>query len=331
MVNVAFELGNQVQEELEFSENIDSIQYDSLLIMGMGGSGVSGDVLSLLSNEVSSKKITVRKSYSIPKKIMEVKPFCLFISYSGNTEETLSGLNDAIKNNLDWAVISSGGKLIDLAIEHNKEYIKIPDGLQPRAAFGYLTQAVCKIVDIVEGTNFLKELRDVGNYLNEILNEEEDSEIFIEAKKIAKQINKKTCIIYGGTDLTELVASRWKTQINENAKSKAFVGSMPEVHHNEILSWDADVEGSKSNYVLILLRDNSENSQIAKRFDLTQKLLGEKVEIFNIEPKSQSTSLIKLMELVLLGDLFSISLANELNMIPEDIEGIENLKKLLED
>ena len=331
MVNVAFELGNQVQEELEFSENIDSIQYDSLLIMGMGGSGVSGDVLSLLSNEVSSKKITVRKSYSIPKKIMEVKPFCLFISYSGNTEETLSGLNDAINNNLDWAVISSGGKLIDLAIEHNKEYIKIPDGLQPRAAFGYLTQAACKIVDIVEGTNFVKELIDVGNYLNEILNEEEDSEIFIEAKKIAKQINKKTCIIYGGTDLTELVASRWKTQINENAKSKAFVGSMPEVHHNEILSWDADVEGSKSNYVLILLRDNSENSQIAKRFDLTQKLLGEKVEIFNIEPKSQSTTLIKLMELVLLGDLFSISLANELNMIPEDIEGIENLKKLLED
>ena len=331
MVNVAFELGNQVQEELEFSENIDSIQYDSLLIMGMGGSGVSGDVLSLLSNEVSSKKITVRKSYSIPKKIMEIKPFCLFISYSGNTEETLSGLNDAINNNLDWAVISSGGKLIDLAIEHNKEYIKIPDGLQPRAAFGYLTQAACKIVDIVEGTNFVKELIDVGNYLNEILNEEEDSEIFIEAKKIAKQINKKTCIIYGGTDLTELVASRWKTQINENAKSKAFVGSMPEVHHNEILSWDADVEGSKSNYVLILLRDNSENSQIAKRFDLTQKLLGEKVEIFNIEPKSQSTTLIKLMELVLLGDLFSLSLADELNMIPEDIEGIENLKKLLED
>ena len=331
MVNVAFELGNQVKEELEFSENIDSIQYDSLLIMGMGGSGVSGDVLSLLSNEVSLKKITVRKSYSIPKKIMEIKPFCLFISYSGNTEETLSGLNDAINNNLDWAVISSGGKLIDLAIEHNKEYIKIPDGLQPRAAFGYLTQAACKIVDIVEGTNFVEELIDVGNYLNEILNEEEDSEIFIEAKKIAKQINKKTCIIYGGTDLTELVASRWKTQINENAKSKAFVGSMPEVHHNEILSWDADVEGSKSNYVLILLRDNSENSQIAKRFDLTQKLLGEKVEIINIEPKSQSTTLFKLMELVLLGDLFSLSLADELNMIPEDIEGIENLKKLLED
>ena len=331
MVNVAFELGKQTKEELECSKNIDSIQYDSLLVMGMGGSGVSGDVLSLLSNEVSSKNVTVRKSYSVPKKLLELKPFCLFISYSGNTEETISGLEDAIKNNLDWAVISSGGKLIELALEHDKEYIKIPKGLQPRAAFGYLTQAVCKIVDITEGTDFLKELSEAGDYLNEILKEEEDSEIFIEAKNIASQVNKKTCVIYGGTEMSELVASRWKTQINENAKSKAFVGSMPEVHHNEILSWDADLKGSKSNFVLIFLRDDVENPQIAKRFNLTKKLLGEKVNIINIKPKSKGSTLIKLMELVLLGDLFSLSLADELKMIPEDIKGIEYLKKLLED
>ena len=331
MVNVAFELGNQTKEELECSNNIDSIQYDSLLVMGMGGSGVSGDVLSLLSNQVSSKNIIVRKSYSVPKNLIESNPFCLFISYSGNTEETISGLEDAIKNNLDWAVISSGGKLIDLALENDKEYIKIPDGLQPRAAFGYLTQAVCKIVDVAEGTDFVKELRDAGDYLNDILKANEDSEIFIEAKRIANHVNKKTCVIYGGTQLSELVASRWKTQINENAKSKAFVGSMPEVHHNEILSWDADLQGSKSNFVLIFLRDDLENPQILKRFNLTKKLLGEKVDILNIEPRSKDTTLIKLMELVLLGDLFSLSLAEKLNMIPEDIEGIENLKKLLED
>jgi len=331
MVNVAFELGNQTKEELECSKNIESIKYDSLLVMGMGGSGVAGDVLSLLSNEVSIKNITVRKSYSIPKKISERKPFCLFISYSGNTEETISGLEVAIKNNLDWAVISSGGKLMEYALEHNKEYIKIPPGLQPRAAFGYLTQAVCKIVDVVESTNFLKELRDAGDYLNEILNLKEDSEIFIKAKNLANQVNKKTCVIYGGTELSELVASRWKTQINENSKSKAFIGSIPEVHHNEILSWDADLEGSKSNFVLIFLRDDTENPQIVKRFNLTNELLQEKVQIFNIEPKSKDTTLIKLMELVLLGDLFSISLAGELKMTPEDIKAIENLKKLLED
>ena len=330
MVNVAFELGNQTKENLEYSNNIDSIKYESLLVMGMGGSGVAGDVLSLLSNEVSIKNITVRKAYSIPKKLIEQKPFCLFISYSGNTEETISGLEDAIKNNLDWAVISSGGKLIELALEHDKEYIKIPEGLQPRAGFGYLTQAVCKIVDIAEGTDFVKELRDAGDYLNEILEKEEDSEIFIKAKNIANQVNKKTSVIYGGTEMSSLVASRWKTQINENAKAKAFVGSIPEVHHNEILSWEADLDGSKSNFVLILLRDDTENPQVSKRFNLTKELLGEKVQIININPKSKGATLIKLMELVLLGDLFSLCLADQLKMIPEDIEAIENLKKLLE-
>ncbi len=331
MVNIAFELGNQTKEEIQYSKNIDSIMYESLLVMGMGGSGVAGDVLSLLSNEISSKNIIVRKSYSIPKKIIELKPYCLFISYSGNTEETISGLEDAIKNNLNWAVISSGGKLIDFALKHNKEYIKIPEGLQPRAAFGYLAQAVARIVDIVEGSNYLKELREAGDYLNSILDKKEDSEIFIEAKNIANQVNKKTLGIYGGTELTELAASRWKTQINENAKSKAYVGSMPEVHHNEILSWDADINGSKSNFALIFLRDKTENPQIAKRFNLTQKLIGDKVDIFNIETKSSETTLIKLMELVLFGDLLSLSLADKLEMIPEDIETIENLKKLLGD
>tara|TARA_B100000427_G_scaffold136081_1_gene113119 strand:- start:9407 stop:10402 length:996 start_codon:yes stop_codon:yes gene_type:complete len=331
MVNIAFELGNQTKEEIQYSKNIDSIMYESLLVMGMGGSGVAGDVLSLLSNEISSKNIIVRKSYSIPKKIIELKPYCLFISYSGNTEETISGLEDAIKNNLNWAVISSGGKLIDFALKHNKEYIKIPEGLQPRAAFGYLAQAVARIVDIVEGSNYLKELREAGDYLNSILDKKEDSEIFIEAKNIANQVNKKTLGIYGGTELTELAASRWKTQINENAKSKAYVGSMPEVHHNEILSWDADINGSKSNFALIFLRDKTEHPQIAKRFNLTQKLIGDKVDIFNIETKSSETTLIKLMELVLFGDLLSLSLADKLEMIPEDIETIENLKKLLGD
>jgi len=331
MVNIAFQLGDQTKEELEYSENIDSINYDSLLIMGMGGSGVAGDVLSLLSNETSSKNIIVRKSYSIPKKIIERKPFCLFISYSGNTEETISGLEEAVKNNLNWAVISSGGKLIEYALKHNKEYIRIPEGLQPRAAFGYLAQAVCKIVDIVEGTEFLKDLRNAGDYLNEILEEKEDSEIYTEAKNIANRLNKKTSIIYGGTELSELVASRWKTQINENAKSKAYIGSIPEVHHNEILSWDADIQGSKKNFALIFLRDINEHPKISKRFNLTEKLLGDKIDIINVETKSSDTLLIKLMELVLLGDLLSLSLADKLEMVPEDIETIENLKKLLGD
>ena len=86
MVNVAFDLGDQTKEKLECSSNLGSIQYDSLLIMGMGGSGIAGDVLSLLSEEASAKNIIVRKTYTIPEKLIEINPFCIFISYSGNTE-----------------------------------------------------------------------------------------------------------------------------------------------------------------------------------------------------------------------------------------------------
>ncbi len=329
MTNIAYELGNQVQENLQSSNSIDAISYDSLLIMGMGGSGVSGDVLKLLSNSVVSTEVNVVKNYTIPQGLIPKKPFCLFISYSGNTEETISGVNEAISNKFNWAVISSGGKLIDLAKNHEKEYIQIPSGLQPRAAFGYLAQAVSIFLDNNENTNFTSELHESGKYLNDLLKNGKDSEIEKIAEKYSTTIMHKTCVIYAGTELTELVSSRWKTQINENSKSKAFIGSMPEVHHNEILSWEADLNGSKENFIIIFLRSPFEHPQIKKRFELTEQLLGNKVQILNIFPKESKSKLKILMELVLLGDLLSISLAAKLNMVPEDIDTIEKLKKLL--
>jgi glucose/mannose-6-phosphate isomerase len=329
MTNVAYELGHQLQENLVSSQAVDSISYKSLLIMGMGGSGVAGDVLKLLSNSVVSTEVTVVKNYVIPSNLIKKKPYCLFISYSGNTEETVSGLNEAIANNFNWAVISSGGNLIDLAKSHQKEYIQIPSGLQPRAAFGYLTQAVSIILDNNENTNFVHQLYEAGTYLNELLEDAKDSEIEQLANTYSKKIMNKTCVIYGGTEVTELVSSRWKTQINENSKSKAFIGSMPEVHHNEILSWQADSNGSMENFIVIFLRSPFEHPQIKKRFKLTEKLLGDKVEILNISTKESNNKLKILMELVLLGDLLSICLADHLKMVPEDIDTIEELKKLL--
>ena len=214
-------------------------------------------------------------------------------------------------------------------IAHQKEFIQIPSGLQPRAAFGYLSKAVCTFLDHNENTDFALQLNDAGTYLNELLEKAEESEIEELAGEYSKIIMNKTCVIYGGTQITELVSSRWKTQINENAKSKAFIGSMPEVHHNEILSWQADLEGSRENFVVIFLRSPYEHPQISKRFEHTEKLLNNRVQILNIFPKESKNKLKILMELVLLGDLLSISLAYNLEMVPEDIDTIEELKKLL--
>ena len=329
MLNIAFDLKNQIISDLESSSNLEKISYENLLIMGMGGSGVAGDVMKVLSNEISDKNIIVHKDYSIPKQFLKFRPLCLFISYSGNTEETLSGISDAKKNNLDWIVISSGGKLIDIAQEEGKDYIKIPNGLQPRAAFGYLTLAISRILDIVEGSDYVSQLNEASSYLDKLSEKAEESDINKFSLNICESINKKTAIIYSGTNLSKVVSSRWKTQINENAKSKAFVGYLPEVHHNEILSWDADLDGSKKNYIVILIRDKNENVQISKRFEFTKELIGEKVNIVEVNLKNQESTLKTLLELVLLGDLVSLNLANRLTIDPKNIDTIENLKKLL--
>tara|TARA_B100001027_G_scaffold133855_1_gene92716 strand:- start:1480 stop:2475 length:996 start_codon:yes stop_codon:yes gene_type:complete len=329
MLNVAFDLKNQIISDLESSSNLEKISYENLLIMGMGGSGVAGDVMKVLSNEISDKNITVLKDYSIPKQVIKLSPLCLFISYSGNTEEILSSINDAKENNLDWIVISSGGKLIDIAIEEDKEYIKIPIGLQPRAAFGYLILAISKILDIAESSNYVSQLNEVSSYLENLSKKADESDINKLSIDICEKIDKKTVIIYSGTDLSQVISSRWKTQINENAKSKAFVGNLPEVHHNEILSWNADMDGSKKNYIIILIRDKNENDQIKKRFELTKQLIGEKVDITEVNLDNQESTLKTLLELVLLGDLVSLNLARKHAINPNNIDTIEKLKKLL--
>ena len=329
MLNIAFDLKNQIISDLESSSNLEKISYENLLIMGMGGSGVAGDVMKVLSNEISDKNIIVHKEYSIPKQVLKFRPLCLFISYSGNTEETLSGISDAKKNNLDWIVISSGGKLIDIAIEEGKEDTKIPSGLQPRAASGYLTLAISRILDIVEGSDYVSQLNDASSYLNKLTEKAEESDINKLSLNICESINKKTVVIYSGTNMSKVISSRWKTQINENAKSKAFVGYLPEVHHNEILSWDADTDGSKKNYIVILIRDRNEHVQISKRFEFTKELIGEKVNIVEVNLNNQESTLKTLLELVLLGDLVSLNLANRLTIDPKNIDTIENLKKLL--
>ena len=329
MIEHVLDLGNQLKKELETSRDFVIDSYNDLLIVGMGGSGVAGDVLKLVLNETSQINVEVRKAYGIPEVIADRRPKCLFISYSGNTEETVEAVNDAIKYKLDWSVISSGGQLLELAEELKRPFVKVPTGLQPRAAFGLMTKAVMHFVSSdIEG-KYLEMCKQTGEYLNKAIANQSENELLSHALQISKEIGSKTAVIYGGTPLTYLVAQRWKTQINENAKSKAFVGYMPEVHHNEILSWEANKEGSKNNYQLLFLRSSKETSQISKRFELTKEIIGNKVDISEIKNISSENIISNLFHLTLIGDLVSVYMADNLEIDPYDITAIEKLKKLL--
>ena len=327
MLEHVLNLGNQLKTDLEISEGFTSIDYDRMLIVGMGGSGVAGDVLKLILNQHTNIDVEVRKTYNLSKTHIASRPFCLFISYSGNTEETVSVAKDAINQNLEWAAISSGGELLELATKYNKKFIKVPDGLQPRAAFGLMTKAVINFLPEQTKEVFIDACEEAGNYLNN-LTEDDSSEVFEISKNIASQIGSKTAVIYAGSELTYLVAQRWKTQINENSKSKAYVGFMPEVHHNEILSWEADQEGSKNNFILILLRGD-DHKKIDNRFEFTKELIGSKVDTIDVRNISSENLIKDLFHLVLIGDLVSVNIADQLNIDPFNIDAIENLKKKL--
>ena len=327
MLEHVLNLGNQLKTDLEFSEGFTSIDYDKILIVGMGGSGVAGDVLKLILNQHTNIDVEVRKTYNLSKTHTATRPFRLFISYSGNTEETVSVAKDAINQKLEWAAISSGGELLELATKYNKNFIKVPDGLQPRAAFGLMTKAVINFLPEQIKEVFIDACEEAGNYLNN-LTEDDSSEVFEISKNIASQIGSKTAVIYAGSELTYLVAQRWKTQINENSKSKAYVGFMPEVHHNEILSWEADQEGSKNNFILILLRGD-DHKKIDNRFEFTKELVGSKVDTIDVRNISSDNLIIDLFHLVLVGDLVSVKLAEHLDIDPFNIDAIENLKKKL--
>ena len=331
MIEHVLDLGNQLKKDLETSTDFVIDSYTDLLIVGMGGSGVAGDVLKLVLSETTQINVEVRKSYGIQEVIADRRPKCLFISYSGNTEETIEAVNDAIKYKLDWSVISSGGQLLELAIEHKRPFVIVPPGLQPRAAFGLMTKAVMHYVSSDIDGKYLEMCNQAGEYLNDALANQSENKLLSQALQISKEISSKTSVIYGGTPLTYLVAQRWKTQINENAKSKAFIGFMPEVHHNEILSWEANKEDSINNYQLIFLRSPKENSQISKRFELTKEIIGEKVNISEIENISSQNIISNLFHLTLMGDLVSVYMAENLDIDPYDITAIENLKKLLKE
>ena len=327
MLEHVLNLGNQLKTDLEVSQGFTSIDYDRILIVGMGGSGVAGDVLKLILNKHTNIDVEVRKTYNLTKNHSSTRPFCLFISYSGNTEETVSVAKDAINENLEWSVISSGGELLELATKYNKNFVKVPTGLQPRAAFGLMTKAVINFLPNSIKSNFLNACDDAGNYLNNLI-EDVSNEVFDISKNIANQIGTKTTVIYAGSELTYLVAQRWKTQINENSKSKAYIGFMPEIHHNEILSWEADQEGSKNNFILILLRGD-DHKKIDNRFEFTKELIGSKVDILDVRNISSENLIKDLLHLVLIGDLVSVELANQLKIDPFNIDAIENLKKKL--
>lgn len=302
--------------------------FTEVLYTGMGGSGIAGDYLASVALPMGTR-VAVNKSYGpLPPWATRVRPLVIAASYSGNTEETLDMVVGASESGMPVATITTGGRLSELSAENNWPTITVPTGLQPRAAIGYMVGAA---VRVLEGAMSIDDHRlaflEAAGLADEMSSEGSDA--WRLAGEIAEAIAGRIVVVYGGGTVSSVVAQRWKTQINENAKVPAWYSSLPELDHNEIVGWETLPGLTRENMAVIALTDESDHDRVRKRLVLTRELTEDAVPWVGEVAARGRSRLARLMSLTVMGDLVSFMLAGRLGVDPTPVVTIEKLKQLL--
>ena len=308
-------------EAIKITKNLSfpDYKFDKIIVSGMGASAISGDLLKDLLVDEIKIPIEVCRGYHIPAYVNEnTLIFC--ISYSGNTEETLSQFVDCIEKKCKIIGITSGGKLKEWCERFNLPCIIVPGGYQPRSALPYLFFSILVCLQKIGLIDKEKEI----NETIEILRNIETRKI----KRIAVSLKNCMPIIYASNDFAS-VARRVKTQFNENSKIPAKYDLFPELDHNEIVGYEKNKLNKNS--VIILLRDKDEPIEIKTRIETTKKIMKNKVKKiieFGSEGKSK---LAKMMSLIFIGDYLSYELAILNKVDPFETKSLVFLKKRLKE
>ena len=314
MLEVLESFPQQCKNALTLSKGITAKgEVTSIVVCGMGGSAIGGDLLKTYMHN-SKLPCFVIRNYKVPEWVDQYT-LVFVVSYSGNTEETLSCFQDAKKKGAQIIAVCSGGELSKSA----EKVIKIPSGLQPRAAGGYL---FFPMVGVLYNSNLIDVKNTDLNEMLTLLNKKE--EIKERGEELAKKIHGKTPLIYS-SELLKPIAYKWQTQINENAKYPAYHASFPEMNHNEILSFRAM---DRTKFLAILLRDDNDHPKIKKRMDICKQIMEKNVEVEEVKIKGSSL-LARMFYSISLGDYTSYNLALRERVDPTPVEAIEWLKKQL--
>ena len=284
----------------------------TVLICGLGGSGIGGSIIKDVVSKKTGIPITVSKGYSIPS-FVNKNTLVIACSYSGNTEETISSLEECLKKNAEITIITSGGKLQELAIKNTLNHIIIPGGHPPRAMFGYgFTQLFFILNNYKIITDSFK--NDFTAAISLI--KEHHSKIKDLASSIAEKLHKTTPIIYVA-DGYEGVAIRLRQQINENSKMLCWHHVVPEMNHNELLGWRTNTE----NLSVLYLRNENDYYRNDARIEINQSIV-KKYTNTVLEVWSKGDSIIEnSVYLINLGDWISwyLSVLNNVDAIEIDV------------
>jgi glucose/mannose-6-phosphate isomerase len=336
MIGIYLELPEHIEDAIKIAEDseIDSSILDSpdlanIIITGMGGSAIGGDVLNSWFFDKLSIPLIINRDYSIPS-FAGKNTLLIGVSYSGNTQETLDAIAEGLDRNCKIVCITSGGKLENFCIEYNLSMIKIPKGLPPRSATGYLLVPLAVILERLKLVDATSEIRESVPALKE-LKEEIKPEIPMDenyAKDIALEIKDTFPMIYAYGFL-EPIARRWKTQFNENSKIISGFGGFPENSHNDIVGWAEDEDYVKQQFSIIYLRSKDEPPKVSAQIEYTKKVQEGYVNgIFELKAP-EGSRLYQMLYLMYLGDFVSLYLAVLRGVDPMPIEAIDEMKEAI--
>ena len=290
--------------------------YKDIVVLGMGGSHLASGIANTINPDLN---INIHRDYGLPKTTSE----CLIIasSYSGNTEEVIDGLNLAISKGLNTSVISVGGKLIEMAKEHNLPYIQIPNiGIQPRSALGF---SLVALAHLLNDSKLLLEIESIKGKINPENFKEE-------GKKLSEDIRNSVPIVYSSRRNLS-IAYNWKIKLNETGKIPAFYNIFPELNHNEMTGFDINSQNKalSEKFVIIFLTDKDDHSQIQKRMNITKKLYEERGIRTIMRNLEGSTPSEKIFSSLILADWTAFYTAELYGSEANEVPMVEEFKKLV--
>jgi glucose/mannose-6-phosphate isomerase len=302
------------------SASLERHASSGLIVCGMGGSAIGGDLAAAALGDRQQLPIAVVRSYELPP-WTPLDRTALFSSYSGNTEETIACYAAAEAVGARRIAATTGGALAEVAREDGVPVVGLPAGLQPRAAVGYAFAVAAEVAALCgAGEPLRTEIAVAAAHL-----EQAREGIVERAGELAEAIGDAIPLFYG-CDLTASVAYRWKCQVNECAKLPAFANILPELDHNEIVGWDGAGEGE---FAAVFLEDRDQHPRERERFELTASLIAPgAAHVARIETEGE-TRTERLLRAVMLGDLVSLHMAARRGVDPTPVQVIEQLKDRL--
>ncbi|MBP8033638.1 MAG: bifunctional phosphoglucose/phosphomannose isomerase [Bacteroidia bacterium] len=323
MKNLVEGFTKQLQEALDIAHKAiltkkNNIQ--NIVVTGLGGSGIGGTLLSELVQSECPIPIIVNKDYFLPE-FVNSNSLVIISSYSGNTEETLSAMKQAIDKNAQIVCVTSGGEVHSIAQQYKFDTIIIPGGHPPRSCIGY---SLIQLFKIVQFNGFVKTdlLNQVQTSITLLDNEKEA--IKIESTIIAKKLLNKIPVIYS-LGSCEGAAVRFRQQINENSKMLCWHHTLPEMNHNELVGWTE----KNDSLAVVTFKTSFDYARTIKRYDIC-KTLFEKYSHSVTDITAKGTSKVEqFFYLINIGDWISCYIADLKNIDAVEVNVITNLKNEL--